>query len=93
MPRPTTAQVAYGCLTVVLFTLAVLLLADVTSGAGVVAVATAGLVLGLVVATAVRPQNHTSVVVTTGPAPSGSVPRARVGGGAESLVSEHSLRN
>ncbi|MDX6353992.1 MAG: hypothetical protein QOF98_895 [Streptomyces sp.] len=50
MPRPTTAQVAYGSLTVVLSTFAILLLTDADSGTGVVAVAAAGLVLGLVVA-------------------------------------------
>src|SRR6476646_9649395 len=53
LPRPTTAQLAYGSLTVVLSTLATLLLSDVRSGAAVVAVAAGGLLLGLLVAVTV----------------------------------------
>lgn len=53
MPRPTLAPVAYGSLTVVLSTLAMLLLSGARSGAGVVVIAAAGLVLGLLVAFAV----------------------------------------
>jgi hypothetical protein len=95
MPRPTTAQLAYGSLTVVLSTLAMLLLSDAHSGAAVVAVAAAGLVLGVIVAAALSPgpQNRRTAGPAAGPvssAPSRSLPRARVGG-AEARVSEHSL--
>jgi hypothetical protein len=53
MPRPTTAQLAYGSLTVVLSTFAMLLLSDARSGVGVAVVCAAGLVLGLLVAVTV----------------------------------------
>jgi len=94
MPRPTPAQVAYGCLTVVLSTFAVLMLSDVRSGPGVVAVAAAGLVLGLIVAAVLRPQGRTSAApaAPADPALSPAVPRARVRGGMEPRVSEGSLR-
>lgn len=91
MPRPTPAQVAYGCLTVVLSTFAVLMLSDVRSGPGVTAVAAGGLVLGLLVATVLRPQGRTSTAPAA-PARALSVPRVRVRGGMEPRVSETSLR-
>ncbi|MFF7153747.1 hypothetical protein [Streptomyces sp. NPDC008139] len=50
MPRPTTAQLAYGSLTVVLSTFAMLLLSDARSGVGVAVICAAGLILGLLVA-------------------------------------------
>ncbi|MEU6852017.1 MMPL family transporter [Actinacidiphila alni] len=53
MPRPTTAQLAYGSLTVVLSTFAMLLLSDARSGTGVAVCCAAGLVLGLLVAVTV----------------------------------------
>ena len=95
MPRPTTAQLAYGSLTVVLSTLATLLLSDVRSGAAVVAVA-AGLLLGLIVAVSVT-MPAAARRRTAGPAPlpptAVPVPRSRVAGGAErQRVGEHSLR-
>ncbi len=50
MPRPTPAQLVYGSATVVLSTLAMLLLSGVDSGVGVVVIAIAGLALGVLVA-------------------------------------------
>ncbi|MEU0845966.1 hypothetical protein ABZ370_41875 [Streptomyces sp. NPDC005962] len=50
MPRPTSAQLAYGSATVVLSTLAMLLLSETRSGVGVGMVTVAGLALGLLVA-------------------------------------------
>ena len=50
MPRPTSAQLAYGSVTVVLSTLAMLLLSETRSGLGVGMVTVAGLALGLLVA-------------------------------------------
>ncbi|MFD7500566.1 hypothetical protein [Streptomyces sp. NPDC059850] len=50
MPRPTSAQLAYGSATVVLSTLAMLLLSETRSGLGVGMVTVAGLALGLLVA-------------------------------------------
>src|SRR5690606_31143204 len=61
MPRPTVAQLAYGSCTVVLSTLAMLLLSGASSGAGVAVVAVAALAVGLLVAMTVplaRPQHR-----------------------------------
>ncbi|MFG1805887.1 hypothetical protein [Streptomyces sp. NPDC049040] len=96
MPRPTTAQLAYGSLTVVLSTLATLLLSDVRSGAAVVAVAAGGLLLGLLVAVTVTMPATARRRSSLGPAPlppaAVPVPRSRVASGAESRVGERSLR-
>lgn len=50
MPRPTPAQLAYGSVTVICSTLAMLLLSGAPSGPGVAVIAVAGLALGLLVA-------------------------------------------
>jgi hypothetical protein len=50
MPRPTAAQLAYGSCTVILSTLAMLLLSQTSSPAGIALVAVAALALGLLVA-------------------------------------------
>jgi hypothetical protein len=50
MPRPTVAQLAYGSCTVILSTLAMLLLSQTSSGPGIAAIALAALALGLLVA-------------------------------------------
>ncbi|MER6980465.1 hypothetical protein [Streptomyces carpinensis] len=50
MPRPTAAQLAYGSCTVILSTLAMLLLSQTSSGLGITVVALAALALGLLVA-------------------------------------------
>ncbi|HLL37065.1 MAG TPA: hypothetical protein VK545_24970 [Streptomyces sp.] len=53
MPRPTAAQLAYGSCTVILSTLAMLLLSQTSSAAGIALIAVAALALGLLVALAV----------------------------------------
>lgn len=53
MPRPTAAQLAYGSATVVLSTLAMLLLSQTRTGIGIAVIAIAGLGLGLLVAVTV----------------------------------------
>jgi hypothetical protein len=50
MPRPTTAQLAYGSSTVILSTLAMLLLSQTSSGAAIAVIAVSALALGLLVA-------------------------------------------
>ncbi|WAL95756.1 hypothetical protein [Streptomyces sp. Je 1-369] len=50
MPRPTTAQITYGSVTVVFSTLAMLLLSQTSSGVGIAVIALAALGLGLLVA-------------------------------------------
>ncbi|MEU4036652.1 hypothetical protein [Streptomyces collinus] len=50
MPRPTSAQLAYGSCTVIFSTLAMLLLSQTSSGLGIAVIALAALALGLLVA-------------------------------------------
>ncbi|MGW1592919.1 hypothetical protein [Streptomyces sp. NPDC002343] len=50
MPRPTTAQFAYGSCTVIFSTLAMLLLSQTASGPWIAVIAVAALALGLLVA-------------------------------------------
>jgi hypothetical protein len=94
MPRPTPAQLVYGAATVVLSTLAMLLLSEVRSGAGVVIIAAAGLLLGVLVAVSVtipltaRPKSRTSATSVSPPASPGPMPPPR----ARPRVREHSLR-
>jgi hypothetical protein len=94
MPRPTPAQLVYGSATVVLSTLAMLLLSEVRSGAGVVIIAAAGLLLGVLVAVSVtipltaRPKSRTSATSVSPPASPGPMPPPR----ARPRVREHSLR-
>ncbi|MDG9720359.1 hypothetical protein [Streptomyces sp. DH24] len=54
MPRPTVAQLAYGSSTVILSTLAMLLLSQASSAPAIAVVALAALVLGLLVALTVQ---------------------------------------
>jgi hypothetical protein len=63
LPRPTVAQLAYGSCTVVLSTLAMLLLSRASSGPAIAVVAVAALALGLLVAMTVpgpRPSARTA---------------------------------
>lgn len=92
MPRPTTAQVFYGSLTVVLATLVMLLVTDARSGAAVVALAAVGLLLGLAVAVLLAAAVQGRPAAEARPPAAAPVPRARVGSSAESRVTEPSLR-
>ncbi|MEU9251447.1 hypothetical protein AB0D66_06335 [Streptomyces sp. NPDC048270] len=53
MPRPTAAQLAYGSATVVVSTIAMLLLSQTSSGLWIAFIAAAALALGLLVAVTV----------------------------------------
>ncbi|MEU1091430.1 hypothetical protein ABZ401_32265 [Streptomyces sp. NPDC005892] len=67
MPRPTAAQLAYGCATVVLVTLALLLASGASSSATVGVVCLAALAMGVLVAvTAPTPRR------ARGPVPAGT---------------------
>ncbi|MEV5429638.1 hypothetical protein [Streptomyces sp. NPDC052701] len=68
MPRPTAAQLAYGSCTVIFSTLAMLLLSQTSSGAGIVLIALSALVLGLLVALTV-PVPGPGAAVVARPAP------------------------
>ncbi|MGW3723683.1 hypothetical protein [Streptomyces sp. F001] len=63
MPRPTAVQLAYGSLTVIASTLAMLLLSQTSSDAGIAVIAVAALVLGLLVALTVPVPKRTPTVV------------------------------
>ncbi|AWW39351.1 MULTISPECIES: hypothetical protein [Streptomyces] len=63
MPRPTAAQLAYGSLTVIASTFAMLLLSQTTSGAGIAVIAVTALALGLLVAMTVPMPRRTPTVV------------------------------
>ncbi|MFH8931778.1 hypothetical protein ACH4D4_32505 [Streptomyces pristinaespiralis] len=99
MPRPTAAQLAYGSATVVLSTVALLLLTRATDGVAVAAIGIASLALGLLVAltpslrhraaprrAAAPPAAPASDPLTAGT----SAARAHVG--AEARAGQHSLR-
>ncbi|MEV6728963.1 MULTISPECIES: hypothetical protein [unclassified Streptomyces] len=59
MPRPTAAQLFYGSATVVVSTIAMLLLSQTGTGRGIAVIATAALALGLLVAlTAASPRRR-----------------------------------
>ncbi|MEV5511199.1 hypothetical protein [Streptomyces orinoci] len=74
MPRPTSAQIAYGSATVVFSTLAMLLLSQTRSGVGVAVVALGALALGLLVAVTVPMPHGSSRTVARG---SAQLPRQR----------------
>ncbi|MFF1338719.1 hypothetical protein ACFVYT_12545 [Streptomyces sp. NPDC058290] len=59
MPRPTAAQLFYGSATVVVSTIAMLLLSQTGTGRGIAVITTAALALGLLVAlTAASPRRR-----------------------------------
>ncbi|WP_330458096.1 hypothetical protein OIB37_15020 [Streptomyces sp. NBC_00820] len=69
MPRPTAAQLAYGSSTVILSTLAMLLLSQTSSGLGITVIALSALALGLLVAMTVPlPAARTAPRQADGPA-------------------------
>ncbi|MEV6615349.1 hypothetical protein AB0N31_16100 [Streptomyces sp. NPDC051051] len=62
MPRPTVAQLTYGSCTVILSTLAMLLLSQASSGSLVVVVAVTSLALGVLVAMTLPTPGHRATV-------------------------------
>ncbi|MGW7367628.1 hypothetical protein ACWGI8_30460 [Streptomyces sp. NPDC054841] len=107
MPRPTAAQLAYGSATVVVSTVAMLLLSRTTTGIGVAVIGVAALALGLLVAVTVPlpakakaartvPVNPAAALAgpaLTADASADSAARVPVThAGAEPRVGEHSLR-
>ncbi|MFI9111447.1 hypothetical protein [Streptomyces venezuelae] len=99
MQRPNAAQLAYGSATVVVATVALLLLSGTTSTLGITAVSLAGLLLGLLVAvtmpvrtTAVKAPDEVPAHVPTRADASPEnekirVPAPRVGAGADTRIS------
>ncbi|MER6035063.1 hypothetical protein ABT133_14305 [Streptomyces sp. NPDC001835] len=68
MPRPTAAQLAYGSCTVILSTLAMLLLSQASSGLAIAVIALAALALGLLVAMTVPLPGTRTVATSAEPA-------------------------
>lgn len=94
MQRPNTAQLAYGSATVVLATVALLLLSRTTTTLGIAAVCAAGLLLGILVAVTM-PVRARSVKTADTPEPAGPaapgneeirIPAARVGAGVDTRI-------
>jgi hypothetical protein len=89
MPRPTSAQIAYGSATVVFSTLAMLLLSQTRSGIGVAVIALGAMALGLLVAvTMPLPQRSSRTVAHGGRAEERTAVPAE---SAAPRMSEHSL--
>ncbi|MER8044254.1 hypothetical protein [Streptomyces sp. NPDC094032] len=95
MQRPTAAQSAYGSATVVLATVALLLLSGTTTTLGIAAICAAGLILGVLVAVTMpvrrRPVNPPAATVRTAVEPVTEddgirVPAAPVGAGADTRI-------
>ncbi|MER5552810.1 hypothetical protein ABT001_14195 [Streptomyces sp. NPDC002793] len=99
MPRPTAAQLSYGSATVVLSTLAMLLLFRTESTVGVSAVGTAALVLGLLVALALpartKPTRQQAARRATAPPTAARTHRTiediEIAAAQRASVKEHSL--
>jgi hypothetical protein len=89
MPRPTAAQLAYGSCTVFFSTLAMLLLSQTSSGAGIAIIAVAALALGLLVAMTV-PLSRKRPAAVEQPAPEEPV-RASVTAPASGPVRERAV--
>ncbi|MCC0097972.1 hypothetical protein K7B10_24990 [Streptomyces flavotricini] len=81
MPRPTAAQLFYGSATVVVSTIAMLLLSQTSTGRGIAVIATAALALGLLVAlTAASPRRRGRHAAPAGAArPTARTPRVSPG--------------
>ncbi|MFD0368789.1 hypothetical protein [Streptomyces sp. NPDC059071] len=91
MQRPNAAQYAYGSATVVLSTVALLLLSGTTTALGITAISAAGLMLGVLVAVTM-PVRARHVKTSAATASSGlgneeiRVPAAPVGAGADTRI-------
>ncbi|MFI8822270.1 hypothetical protein [Streptomyces sp. NPDC053431] len=87
MQRPNAAQSAYGSATVVLATVALLLLSGTTTTLGIVAICVAGLMLGVLVAVTMPVRTRHVKPLVTDSVPAGNteirVPAAPVGAGAD----------
>ncbi|MGP3923647.1 hypothetical protein [Streptomyces sp. 8N616] len=96
MPRPTAAQFAYGSVTVVFSTLAMLLLSQTRSGIGVAVIAFAGLALGLLVSATVPVPRTDRQAQPAAPAEErldAVVPGPRARAISEPRVEEHSVHS
>ncbi|ARE76323.1 hypothetical protein ACFVZ8_34130 [Streptomyces sp. NPDC059558] len=89
MPRPTAAQLAYGSATVVVSTIAMLLLSQTTTGLGVAVISAAALALGLLVALTVPlPRRRGRHAARTGAPATDASPADRQGATGAARVPE-----
>ncbi|WP_314616809.1 hypothetical protein [Streptomyces stackebrandtii] len=94
MQRPNAAQLAYGSATVVLATVALLLLSRTTTTLGIAVICVAGLLLGVLVAVTMpvrtRPVKTSAPPAPAAPAALGNeeirIPAPRVGAGADTRI-------
>ncbi|KQX17255.1 hypothetical protein ASC82_03355 [Streptomyces sp. Root431] len=94
MQRPNAAQLAYGSATVVLATVALLLLSRTTTTLGIAVICAAGLLLGVLVAVTMpvrtRPVKTSAPPAPAAPAALGNeeirIPAPRVGAGADTRI-------
>ncbi|MFJ3585310.1 hypothetical protein ACIPPS_24215 [Streptomyces sp. NPDC090127] len=92
MPRPNAAPLAYGSATVVVSTVALLLLSRTTNTLGVVVICAVGLLLGVLVARTVPARRKAPAA----PVPARPrtdeirVPTVRVGAGADTRIGSNS---
>jgi len=94
MQRPNAAQLAYGSATVVLATVALLLLSRTTTTLGIAVICAAGLLLGVLVAVTMpvrtRPVKTSAPPAPAAPAALGNeeirIPAPRVGVGADTRI-------
>ncbi|MFE1550463.1 hypothetical protein [Streptomyces sp. NPDC058718] len=94
MQRPNAAQLAYGSATVVLATVALLLLSRTTTTLGIAVICAAGLLLGVLVAVTMpvrtRRVKTSAPPVPAAPAALGNeeirIPAPRVGAGADTRI-------
>ncbi|MGW8765581.1 hypothetical protein ACWGN5_24075 [Streptomyces sp. NPDC055815] len=84
MQRPNAAQLTYGSATVVLATVALLLLSGTTTTLGIAVICTAGLLLGALVAVTMPVRERP---VNTPVNEEIRVPAQRVGAGADTRIS------
>ncbi|MCQ4209481.1 hypothetical protein [Streptomyces longispororuber] len=87
MPRPTVAQLAYGSATVILSTLAMLLLSQTSSGPGIGVIAISAVILGLFVAMSV-PTRKAGAQPQSEPAADGPVTARRIPSPARGTAAE-----
>ncbi|MEU2159149.1 MULTISPECIES: hypothetical protein [unclassified Streptomyces] len=93
MPRPTTAQLVYGSATVVIATVAMLLLSRTTTGIGIAVIGIAALALGLLVAMTVPlPSPAKAKAAHTMRPHRGAAVPGGTGAAAEPVTPVHSLR-
>lgn len=93
MPRPTAAQLAYGSATVIVSTIAMLLLSQTSTGLGVAVISAAALALGLLVALTVPGPRRRGRHAATRPRTASPVPDTMPRDVAAAAAVEHPVHH